>query len=129
MCLGSNRNMWQYTQEDISASTFSNKPQQYISITPITALGCQQCLPLSVVQLKVKHCRKPYCRNGVVDTFRLTLLLHSKVNNINSLHWLKFLAIEWISDDGNFGPGSNPISDSEKCYKLNYTNTIRRVSM
>ena len=69
MCLGSNRNMWQYTQEDISASTFSNKPQQYISITPITALGCQQCLPLSVVQLKVKHCRKPYCRNGVVDTF------------------------------------------------------------
>ena len=28
-----------------------------------------QCLPLSVVQLKGKHCRKPHSRNGVVDTF------------------------------------------------------------
>ena len=33
------------------------------------AMGCQQCLPLSVVQLKRKHCRKPHYRNGVVDTF------------------------------------------------------------
>ena len=24
---------------------------------------------LSVVQLKGKHCRKPHCRNGVVDKF------------------------------------------------------------
>jgi hypothetical protein len=32
-------------------------------------MGCRQCLPLSVVQLKGKHCRKPHCRNGVVDTF------------------------------------------------------------
>ena len=32
-------------------------------------MGCQQCLPLSVVQLKGKHCRKPHCHNGVVDTF------------------------------------------------------------
>ena len=40
------------------------------STTPITAMGRQQCLPLSVVQLKGKHCRKPHCRNGVVDTFR-----------------------------------------------------------
>ena len=30
----------------------------------------RQCLPLSVVQLQGKHCRKPHCRNGVVDTFR-----------------------------------------------------------
>ena len=42
-----------------------------VSTTPITAMGCRQCLPLSVVQLKGKHCRKPHCRNGVVDTFRL----------------------------------------------------------
>jgi hypothetical protein len=41
-----------------------------VSTTPITAMGCWQCLPLSVVQLKGKHCRKPHCRNGVVDTFR-----------------------------------------------------------
>jgi hypothetical protein len=40
-----------------------------ISTTPITAMGCRQCLPLSVVQLKGKHCRKPHCRNGVVDMF------------------------------------------------------------
>ena len=32
-------------------------------------MGCRQCLHLSVVQLKGKHCRKPHCRNGVVDTF------------------------------------------------------------
>ena len=37
--------------------------------TPITAMRCWQCLPLSVVQLKGKLCRKPHCRNGVVDTF------------------------------------------------------------
>ena len=40
---------------------------QIISTTPI--MGYWQCLPLSVVQLKGKHCRKPYCRNGVVNTF------------------------------------------------------------
>ena len=47
-----------------------------VSTTPITAMGCWQCLSLSVLQLKGKHCRKPHCRNGVVestlnvDTFR-----------------------------------------------------------
>ena len=40
-----------------------------VSTTPITAMGCRQYLPLSVVQLKGKHCRKPHCPNGVVDTF------------------------------------------------------------
>ena len=40
-----------------------------VSTTPITAMGCRQCLPLSVVQLKDKHCRRPHCHNGVVDTF------------------------------------------------------------
>ena len=38
-----------------------------------TAMGGRQCLPLSVVQLKGKHSRKPQCRNGVVDTFGLVL--------------------------------------------------------
>ena len=42
-----------------------------VSTTPIMAMGCRQCLPLSVVQLKGKHCRKPHCRNRVVDTYRL----------------------------------------------------------
>ena len=36
---------------------------------PLRQWGCQKCLPLSVVQLKGKHCQKPHCRNGVVDTF------------------------------------------------------------
>ena len=27
-------------------------------------MGCWQCLPLSVVQLKGKHYQKPHCRNG-----------------------------------------------------------------
>ena len=30
-------------------------------------MGYRQCLPLSVVQLKSKHCQKPHSRNGVVD--------------------------------------------------------------
>ena len=42
-----------------------------VSTTPIMAMGCRQCLPLSVVQLRGKYCRKPHCRNGVVDTFGL----------------------------------------------------------
>ena len=44
-----------------------------VSKTPITAMECRQCLPLSVVQLKSKHCRKPHCRNGVLDTFRQSI--------------------------------------------------------
>ena len=40
-----------------------------LSTTPITAMGCRQCLPLSVVHLKGKHWQKPHCRNGIVDTF------------------------------------------------------------
>ena len=54
-----------------------------VSTTPITAMGCRQCLPLSVVQLKGKHCQKPHCRNGVVDTFG-----HS------GLHLFKQLAVK-----------------------------------
>ena len=46
-------------------------PCPNVSTTPITAMGCQQCLPLSDVQLKGKQCRKPHCRN----TFR-----HNEIN-------------------------------------------------
>ena len=34
-------------------------------------MGCRQWLPLSVVQLKGTHCRKPHCHNGVVDMIGL----------------------------------------------------------
>ena len=43
-----------------------------VSTTPIMAMECRQCLPISVVQLKGKHCRKPHCRNGVVDKLVLS---------------------------------------------------------
>ena len=56
-----------------------------VSTTPITAMGCRQCLLLSVVQLKGKHCRKPHCRNGVVDTFGLSILLLSSFLKPKSL--------------------------------------------
>ena len=35
-------------------------------------MECWQYLPLCVVQLKGKRCRKTHCRNGVVDTFELS---------------------------------------------------------
>ena len=46
-------------------------------------MGCRKCLPLSVVQLKGKHCQNPHCRNGVVDTFGQCGFLNDyyKVNN------------------------------------------------
>ena len=45
----------------------------------IRAMGCRQCLFLSVVQLKGKHCGTPHCRNKVVDTFgHCTLYASSK---------------------------------------------------
>ena len=55
-------------------------------------MGCRQYLPLSVVQLKGKHCRKPHCCNGVVDTFvqgLRVILIHKGLNFIASgkLSW------------------------------------------
>ena len=46
-----------------------NMPEHIYNSHYGNAMGCRQCLPLSVVQLKGKHCQKPHCRNGVVDTF------------------------------------------------------------
>ena len=38
------------------------------STTPIMAMGCRQCLPLSIyLKLIGKHWQKPHCHNGVVD--------------------------------------------------------------
>ena len=45
------------------------KPCPSVFTTPITVMGCQQCLPLNVVQLNSKHHRKTHCHNGIVDTF------------------------------------------------------------
>jgi hypothetical protein len=48
---------------------------------PITTMGCRQCLPLSVVQLKGKHCRKPHWRNGVVDTLGHYILCYKQTKS------------------------------------------------
>ena len=47
----------------------------------LTAMGCRQCLLLSVVQLKGKHCGKPHGRNGVVDMFGLCYCTCASVVN------------------------------------------------
>jgi hypothetical protein len=61
-----------------------------VSTTPITAMGCRQCLPLSLFQLKGKHCREPHCCNGVVDTFGLC-----RVSWNTSVLVLQFRSSKW----------------------------------
>ena len=54
-----------------------------------------QCLPLSVVQLKGKHCRKPHCHNGVVGRFELSYFrLRDRCRLVSSDHI--FEAIIWL---------------------------------
>jgi hypothetical protein len=53
-----------------------------ISTTPITAMGCRQCLPLSVVQLKGKH-----CRNGVVNTFGYRVVDRGILSHISNMNF------------------------------------------
>ena len=64
-------NIFLYTYQFLTRSYYDNQNSYCpnVSTTPITAMGCWQCLPLSVVQQKGKHCRKPHCPNGVVETF------------------------------------------------------------
>ena len=59
--------------------------------------GCRQCLPL-----KGKHCRKPHCRNGVVDMFghwqsvtKWQIFSHCDIRpqEIQSSIWREFLAV------------------------------------
>ena len=63
-------------------------PCPNVSTTPIMAIGCRQCLPLSVVQLKGKHCQKTHCCNGVVDTFR-----PCGIRFYQSTTWQQFLVL------------------------------------
>ena len=72
------------------------KPCRNIPNTPITAIKCRQCLPLSVVQLKGKHCQKSHCGIGVVvDTygpcvlkFRTICLNLLKSDKLSRLIWV-----------------------------------------
>ena len=65
--------MFSKTRPVTFISTGSN-----VSTTPIMAMGCRQCLPLSAVQLKGKHCWKCHCRNGVVYRFWLYVCQSAK---------------------------------------------------
>ena len=76
--------------------SFQSPLSPNVFTTPITAIGCWQCLPLSVFQLKGKHCRKSHCPNGVVDMFGQGIfpaLSHTaielKLSN-KSFSWIKF---------------------------------------
>ena len=47
----------------------SINPNPNVSTTPIMAMGCQECLPVSVVQLKGKHCQNPIVVLGLQIQF------------------------------------------------------------
>ena len=61
-----------------------------VSTTPIAAIGCWQGLPLSVVQLRGKH-----CRNGDIDMFGLWCLeAHFTINRLfEGENWCLFAAL------------------------------------
>ena len=67
-----------------------------VSTTPITAMGYWQCLTLSVVQLKGKHCRKPHCHNGVVDTFGQYLEIWNQNGTYGSTLYLVYLVFSFL---------------------------------
>ena len=73
-----------------------------VSTTPIKAMECWQCLPLTVVQMKGKRCRKPHCHNGVVDTFGQSF----KYKRKKLLVFHDFFSIS--------------IQDNNWCYRLTY---------
>ena len=59
-------------------------------------MGCRQCFPLSVVQLKGKHCRKPHCRNGVVVTFGLSSTNSSVISFYCKFNVYIFDQVIWV---------------------------------
>ena len=92
-----------------------------------TVMGCRQCLPLSVVQLKGKHCRKPHCRNGVVDTFgqKPPKLTDSKIK----LDWLTPQAsrplvsiIQIELADTNYSSRAPMLKKNDQCFILQSVN-------
>ena len=77
-----------------SWSLYFNRPYGHqIKKTLPCEMGCRKCLPLSVVQLKGKHCWKPHCLNGVVDMFG-----HCCLGSQDS--WLQM----WMLTFGDDGP-------------------------
>ena len=73
----------------LEKSLSNNSPN--VSTTPIMAMGCRQCLSLTVVHLKGKHCRKPHCRNGVVGTFEHSWVPNKRVYSISTFRFFPTL--------------------------------------
>ena len=103
------RNQIRSTQVISNPKCMSEGPN--VSTTPITAMGCRQCLSLSVLQLKGKHCRKPHCHNGVIDMFRqkpmyiyYVVAVLIRLNLLSRFYWLKIGNTSWLLDDF----GGNP---------------------
>ena len=63
---------------DLLLSILTDMAEMYLQLQ-YTAIGCQQYLPPSVVQLKGKHCLKPHCLYGVLDTFGHAVLWLVKI--------------------------------------------------
>ena len=57
-----------------------------VSTTPITAIGCRQC-----ISTKGKHCHKPNCCNGAVDIFGQIVPI-----SCQTLHLSDFIFISYI---------------------------------
>ena len=56
------------------------------------AMGCQQCLLLSIVQMEGKYCRKPHCHLGIVCYLLLQL---------NTLKKLRFFYENYFLNKSN----------------------------
>ena len=108
--------LWQCTGAH-QAEVFLHKSRSElwpnVSRTPFTAMGCQHCLPLSVVQLKGNHCEKPHWLHGVADTCRPGLFL---VNNILPRSFLMtlFKLCVWLKKFAR-DSGQTQISTSPMC--------------
>ena len=78
------------------AQTYLQLPlQQWGFDNGVPAMEFWQWIPLSVAQLKGKHCRKPHCCYGVADMFRhahfrmmlnYDIFLEEVGPNLNSSH-------------------------------------------
>ena len=85
-----------------------------------TAMGCRQCVLLSVVQLKGKHCRKPHCSNGVVDTFEPSVITFFPISKF-FYKLIRFLLHSYIAkSDNEIGKFSYQDMECPRWTQLNY---------
>ena len=70
------RRNWMGRRGNLPQVLAGTKDPPYVSTTIIMAMGCWQCLPLSVVQLKDKLSRKPHCSTYVlaINLFHTVIL-------------------------------------------------------